>query len=44
MKHIFIIYLFGVININIFTYIFGQILGTKTENASKIEFFLGRRY
>jgi hypothetical protein len=43
MKHIFIIYLFEVININIFTYIFGQTLGTLTENTPRIAFFLGQR-
>ena len=43
VKHILTIYLFNIININIFTYIFCQTLVTLTENASKIVFFLGLR-
>jgi len=39
MKHIFIVYLIDIININIFLYIFGQTLGTLTENAPRIIFF-----
>ena len=39
MKHIFIAYLFAAINIKIFTYIFGQTLGTLTKNAFRIVFF-----
>jgi hypothetical protein len=37
----FIVYLFDVININIFIYIFVQTVGTLTENAPRIAFFGG---
>ena len=43
MKYIFIVYLFDVINANIFTYIFGQTLDTLTKIAPRIEFFCGQR-
>jgi hypothetical protein len=39
MKHIFIVYLIDIINVNIFLYIFGQTLGTLTEDAPRIVFF-----
>ena len=39
MKHIFIIFFFGIINIYIFTYIFSQALSVSTENA--LSFFFG---
>ena len=44
MKRTFIIYLFGIVIINIFIYIFDQTLGTLTENVPRTAFFLGRRY
>jgi hypothetical protein len=38
MRYIFIIYLFGVKNINTFIYIFGQTLDMKIKNELKLHF------
>jgi hypothetical protein len=43
MGYIFILYLFDVININIFTYILCQTLEMLTKNVPRIALFCGQR-
>jgi hypothetical protein len=43
MRHVFILYLFGAIKFNTFTYIFDH-FDVLTKNAPRIAFFLRQRY
>lgn len=43
MRYIIILYLFGAINISIFTYMFSKILNTLTKNVSRIVLFCEQR-